>query len=93
MIGANLCCAGAVAVMLLGTSPGRYWVLYAALAAENSGAVCYAPAWQARMPAIVGTGPLLSQRQLAELGKRRRRPADRRPARRRSCWPPAASGG
>ena len=60
MIGANLFCAGAVAVMLLGTSPGRYWVLYAALAAENAGAVLYAPALQARIPAVVGTGPLLS---------------------------------
>ena len=37
MIWTNLCCAGAVAVMLLGTAPGRYWVLYAALAAENAG--------------------------------------------------------
>jgi MFS family permease len=60
MIGANLFCAGAVAVMLLGTSPGRYWVLYAALIAENAGTVLYAPAWQARTPDIVGTGPLLS---------------------------------
>jgi predicted MFS family arabinose efflux permease len=60
MIGANLFCAGAVAVMLLGTSPGRYWILYAALIAESSGTVLYAPALQARTPAIVGTGPLLS---------------------------------
>jgi len=60
MIGANLCCAGAVAVMLLGTAPGRYWVLYAALAAENAGSVLYAPALQARVPAVVGTGPLLA---------------------------------
>jgi MFS family permease len=60
MITANLGCAGAVAVMLLGTSPGRYWVLYAALIAENSGIVLYAPAWQARTPAIVGTGSALS---------------------------------
>ena len=60
MIGANLLCAGAVAVMLLGTSPGRYWVLYAALVAENTGTVFYAPALQARMPAVVGTGPLLA---------------------------------
>jgi xanthine/CO dehydrogenase XdhC/CoxF family maturation factor len=36
MIGTNLFCAGAVAVMLLGTAPGRYWVLYAALIAENA---------------------------------------------------------
>ena len=60
MIGANLFCAGSVAVMLLGTSPGRYWVLYAALVAESSGTVLYTPAIQARIPAIVGTGPLLS---------------------------------
>ena len=60
MIMTNLFCAAAVASMLLGTSPGRYWVLYAALVAENSGAVLYAPAMQARTPAIVGTGPLLS---------------------------------
>src|SRR5215475_2039005 len=33
MIGTNLGCAAAVALMLLGTSPGRYWVLYAALVA------------------------------------------------------------
>jgi predicted MFS family arabinose efflux permease len=60
MITTNLFCAAAVAAMLLGTSPGRYWVLYAALVAENSGAVLYAPAMQARTPAIVGTGPLLT---------------------------------
>ena len=60
MIATNLVCAGSVAVMLLGIPPGRYWVLYAALIAENSGIVLYLPAWQARTPAIVGTGPLLS---------------------------------
>jgi MFS family permease len=60
MITANLFCAGAVAVMLLGTAPGRYWVLYAALFAESAGAVLYAPALQARVPAIVGIGPQLS---------------------------------
>ena len=60
IIMANLSCAGSVAVMLAGTSPGRYRELYAALVAENSGAVLYAPALQAGTPAIVGTGPLLS---------------------------------
>jgi MFS family permease len=60
MIGTNLFCAGAVAVMLLGLAPGRYGVLYAALVAENAGLVLYAPAWQARTPAVVGTGSLLS---------------------------------
>ncbi len=59
LIGTNLFCAGAVAVMLLGTAPGRYWVLYAALVAENAGVVLNTPAWQARTPAIVGTGSML----------------------------------
>ena len=59
MIGTNLFCAAAVAVMLLGLAPGRYGVLYAALVAENAGIVLYAPAWQARTPAVVGTGSLL----------------------------------
>ena len=60
LIGTNLFCAGAVAVMLLGTAPGRYWVLYAALVAENAGVVLNTPAWLARTPAIVGTGSLLN---------------------------------
>ncbi len=60
MIATSLFRAGAVAVMLLGISPGRYWVLYGALIAESSGGVLYLPAWQARTPALVGTGTLLS---------------------------------
>jgi predicted MFS family arabinose efflux permease len=60
MIATNLFRAGAVAMMLLGTAPGRNWVLYAALLAESSGGVLYSPAAQARTPAIVGTGTLLS---------------------------------
>ena len=60
MIATSLFRAGAVAVMLLGASPGRYWVLYAALIAESSGGVLYLPAWQARTPTLVGTGTLLS---------------------------------
>ena len=60
MIATSLFRAGAVAVMLFGISPGRYGVLYAALIAESSGGVLYLPAWQARTPAIVGTGMLLS---------------------------------
>ena len=36
--------------MLLGTAPGRYWVLYGALIAESSAGVLYLPAWQARTP-------------------------------------------
>ena len=60
MIATSLFRAGAVAVMLLGTAPGHYWVLYGALIAESSAGVLYLPAWQARTPAIVGTGTLLS---------------------------------
>jgi MFS family permease len=60
LITAALFCAGAVAMMLLGTSPGRFWVLYLALIAENSGTVLSSPALQAMTPAVVGTGPLLS---------------------------------
>jgi predicted MFS family arabinose efflux permease len=60
MLATCLLRAAAVGVMLLGTSPGRYWVLYAALAAESCGGVLYTPAEQARTPAIVGTGPALS---------------------------------
>jgi MFS family permease len=60
MIAADLFRAGAVAVMLLGTPPWRYWVLYVALVGESSGYVLFTPALQARIPAIVGTGSLLS---------------------------------
>jgi predicted MFS family arabinose efflux permease len=60
LIAANLFCAGAVATMLPGTSPGRYWILYLALIAESSGTVLSGPARQAMTPAVVGTGPLLS---------------------------------
>jgi MFS family permease len=60
MITAGLGQAAAVATMLLALSPGRYWIFYAALAAESSGAVLFAPAIQARTPAIVGTGAMLT---------------------------------
>jgi predicted MFS family arabinose efflux permease len=60
MVATDLFRAGAVAMMLLGTSPGRYWVFYAALIAESSGSVLFWPALQARTPAITGTGPMLS---------------------------------
>lgn len=60
MIAADVFRAGAVALMLLGTSaPGR-WLLYAALAAESGGTVVFAPALQARIPETVGTGKALN---------------------------------
>jgi MFS family permease len=60
MIATSVFRAASVAVMLLGTAPGRYWVLYAALVAESAGGVLYGPAALARTPAIVGTGALLN---------------------------------
>jgi predicted MFS family arabinose efflux permease len=60
MIAASLFQAAVVAAMLLALAPGRYWIFYAALAAESSGSVLYAPALQARIPAIVGTGAMLT---------------------------------
>src|ERR1700733_8768238 len=56
MIATNLFRAGAVAIMLLGTAPGHYWVLYVSLVAESSGSVLYSPAAQAPTPALLGTG-------------------------------------
>ena len=60
MIAADLFRAGAVVLMLAGLAPGRYWVLYLAMIAESSGYVLFTPALQARIPAAVGTGTLLS---------------------------------
>ena len=60
MVGADVFCGAAVALMLLSMPDGRYWLIYVALIAENCGIVVHAPAWQARTPEIVGTGPLLS---------------------------------
>jgi predicted MFS family arabinose efflux permease len=60
MIVTNVFRACSVAVMLLGTAPGRYWVLYAALFAESTGGVLYGPAAVARTPEIVGTGSVLN---------------------------------
>ena len=60
MIWSNLGRAVTVAAMLSALGPGRYWIFYAALAAESSGTALAVPALRARIPAIVGTGPRLS---------------------------------
>jgi predicted MFS family arabinose efflux permease len=60
MIGTSLFQAAAVAAMLAAVAPARYWIFYAALAAESGGGVLFAPASQARTPAIVGTGTMLT---------------------------------
>jgi predicted MFS family arabinose efflux permease len=60
LITTNLSSAVVVAAMLLGLGPGRYWIFYVALVAESSGTALAVPALRARVPAIVGTGPLLN---------------------------------
>jgi MFS family permease len=60
MIIASTIQACAVTTMLTGLAPARYWILYAALAAESAAGVLYTPAWRARTPAVVGTGTTLS---------------------------------
>ncbi|HEY2285570.1 MAG TPA: MFS transporter [Streptosporangiaceae bacterium] len=60
MIAASLFQAAAAAAMLLALAPGRYWAIYAAVAAESAGAAAFGPAILAATPAIVGTGPVLA---------------------------------
>jgi len=60
LIATNFLCGLVVAAMLFGLGPGRYWVLYVALAAESSGGAFAVPALRARTPAIVGTGTMLN---------------------------------
>lgn len=60
LISTNIGQAVVVAGMLLGLRPGRYWIFYVALVAESSGTALAIPALRARIPAIVGTGPLLN---------------------------------
>lgn len=60
MVGCNILRAAAVAGMLPGLAPGRFWVFYLALAAESSGTALFSPAQQAVTPDIVGTGPALT---------------------------------
>jgi MFS family permease len=60
MVSCNVFRAAAVAAMLAGLAPGRFWVFYLALAAESSGTALFSPAEQAFTPDVVGTGPLLT---------------------------------
>lgn len=52
--------AAAVAVLLLVRGADDVWLVYVALVLEGVGTVVFRPAVQAHVPAIVGTGPLLS---------------------------------
>ena len=60
MIAADVLRAVAVALLLLVRDPQDLWLVYAALFAENVGAVVFRPAAQAHTPAVVGTGSALS---------------------------------
>ena len=60
MIAADLLRTVAVASLILVDRPQDLWLVYAALVAENVGAVLFRPAAQAHTPAVVGTGSALS---------------------------------
>jgi MFS family permease len=58
LIAADLVRAAAVSALL--AAGDRPWVVYLALLVENAATVVARPAQQAQVPAVVGTGPLLS---------------------------------
>jgi MFS family permease len=60
MIWSNLGRGVIVGAMLFALAPGRYWIFYVALVAESCGTALAVPAVRARIPALVGTGPLLN---------------------------------
>jgi MFS family permease len=57
---ADLAAAAAVLPLLAATGPGRIWLVYLALVAENLAVVFLRPATGALTPEIVGTGPALT---------------------------------
>jgi len=60
MVAADLCAAAGVALMLLGTSPGRLPAVYAGLLVENVAVAFGVPAARAVLPAVAGTGEALA---------------------------------
>src|SRR6185437_14001950 len=60
LIWSNLGRGVIVAAMLFALAPGRYQIFYLALVAESAGTALAVPALRARIPAVVGTGPLLT---------------------------------
>jgi predicted MFS family arabinose efflux permease len=58
LIGADLLRAAAVAAMF--AAEAAPWVVHAAVLVESVATVVFQPAMQAHVPAVVGTGPLLS---------------------------------
>ncbi len=60
MIATDLLRAGAIALLLLARDPSMLWLVYAALMVESTGTVLFRPALQAHLPAVLGTGKLLT---------------------------------
>jgi predicted MFS family arabinose efflux permease len=60
MIAADVLRAVAIAMLLFVRDPGDLWLVYTALVLESVGTLAFRPAAQAHIPAVVGTGPLLS---------------------------------
>jgi MFS family permease len=56
MIGGDLLSSAGVALILMGTTPARIWLIYAGLLAENLAVAFFRPAARALIPATVGTG-------------------------------------
>lgn len=57
---ADLTSAAAVASILLADRPGRVWIIYAAVLAENIATTVFRPAARALIPTVVGTGEELA---------------------------------
>ncbi|WP_033443030.1 MFS transporter [Saccharothrix sp. NRRL B-16314] len=60
MIAADVLRAVAISALLFVREPGDLWLVYVALVVESVGTLAFRPAAQAHIPAVVGTGPLLS---------------------------------
>jgi MFS family permease len=60
MLATDLFRAAVVLLMVLARTPGAVWILYVALAAESAASILFRPAAQAHIPAVVGTGIMLS---------------------------------
>lgn len=60
MIAADVLRAVAISALLFVREPGDLWLVYVALVVESVGTLAFRPAAQAHIPAVVGTGALLS---------------------------------
>ncbi|TDD36787.1 MFS transporter [Nonomuraea terrae] len=60
MIATDLGHALAISVALLAVTPETIWLVYLAVLGQGSAAVVFRPAAQAHIPAVVGTGPVLT---------------------------------